>query len=325
MTMHTGRHVTDLMSEVAVIVPTLDRPRRAVALAWQLCHLDPRPAEIVFVFQRSSEQEVFRLQAPAGVASVMCPVKSAGAARNFGLSKCRGEFAAFIDDDCEPVSPQWASRLVESLLVSDCDLATGAVLGWAQSGGLGRKVLRRGNVVLPLLLHPLSNCESDRAGAVDTVWGCNFAARRSALEAVGGFSPLFSSPSLYEETELSLRVRRLRGSKVQYVPAASIRHVQAADGGQRPGGMGFSRRFLGREKAKLVSATYFPRFWRFVAAIFVNLGVFPVCYALRDRSVQSAISYISGFREGCKRYSQHGGHSRQTRADAPREVDGAFR
>ena len=72
--------------------------------------------------------------------------------------------------------------------------------------------------------------QHDRVRDVDYVTGAAMLVRRSVLERLGGFDPIFS-PAYAEDVDLCLRARKA-GFRIVYVPQARVWHkVSAATGG----------------------------------------------------------------------------------------------
>jgi GT2 family glycosyltransferase len=67
---------------------------------------------------------------------------------------------------------------------------------------------------------------------VDHVPGGNMSFRRDLLHELGGFDERFGGTAYLEETDVSVRVRRL-GYRVCFQPAASLIHLRAPAGGCR--------------------------------------------------------------------------------------------
>lgn len=221
------------LPRTAVVVPTLGRVEFTLDLHMRLHQLDPAPSQIVFVFQQEDEYVSFGNQSECGQAcSVLCSVRSAAAARNAGLQSIDADFVAFLDDDCVPLGADWLLRLVEPLAAGSLILSTGPVLDWGTASG-GATWIRTGYYLIPVILEPVGNPESDKDGWCHTVVGGNFAARVRELRILGGFNEAFGSPSLYEETELSVRLRRRTRSRIRFVAAAGVRHRQVGFGGMR--------------------------------------------------------------------------------------------
>lgn len=72
---------------------------------------------------------------------------------------------------------------------------------------------------------------TDRPSAVDWVSGACFLARRRVLEEVGGFDERYFM--YLEDTDLCWRLRQA-GYRVDYVPAASVSHVQGLSTAKHP-------------------------------------------------------------------------------------------
>ena len=109
------------------------------------------------------------------------------AARNFGVTKSRGELICFLDDDSIP-DPNWLTKIVEPF---NDHPNVGLVSGQTKSYYQDER--------LPLLL--------ERVIYSGKCWAtCNIAYKREAFEQVGGFDESFPEPS-WEDNDLGLRVR----------------------------------------------------------------------------------------------------------------------
>lgn len=242
--------------DVSVIVPTLGRPDDAVVLSHALAALSPAPAESLFVFQDTNDRDRFLAQRPADAAkALLAPQKSAGFARNWGAEHASSPLLAFIDDDCLPCDERWLESLTEPLGDRSVIMTTGAVRGWvAASGripGFGRAFR-----LCPPFLEPFGRPDSALSGFCDTVAGGNFAVHRAQFLDAGGFSEVFKSPSLYEETELSVRMRRRLRGRIRYVPNAAVLHMQATSGGMRSTSQVVDRTFIERQRWLLLREVY---------------------------------------------------------------------
>lgn len=257
--MSESRHVNQDRGrtlDVSVVVPTLGRPQHAVLLSRALAALEPSPVEVLFVFQDAADLDHF-VNSDVGHGSVplLADRKSAGYARNWGLRHARSALVAFLDDDCTPRDQTWLSNLVQPLDDPRTRLSTGAVLDWhAASGRL--PFTKRAFRLMPPFLEPFGRPDSTLTSTCDTVAGGNFAGRVAELRAAGGFSDAFSTPSLYEETELSRRMLRTFGGFITYVPSAAVRHSQQETGGMRVSGEGFSPDFIAQQRWILLREVY---------------------------------------------------------------------
>ena len=107
----------------------------------------------------------------------------------------------------------------------------------------------------PLLLS-WGNPEAQDSSFCGTVAGGNFAIRRSVFLESGGFSTAFGSPSLYEESEFSLRVAQRHRRRIWYTSEAPVAHRQEASGGMRVVRTIPSEEFLIAQKSLLFRAAY---------------------------------------------------------------------
>lgn len=286
---------------VSVVIPTLGRPVSAANLAQALFSLTPRPDEVIVVFQDKDEMLLVRERTsnwtpPGPLVLQFEAERSVTAARNSGARAAVGELLAFVDDDCMPVASDWLSELCRPLRDDpSCVAVTGPVTGWP-AAGRGVRIGRNAVPVVPLLCHPIGAAAASRGTRASTVWGGNFAVRRDAFDGVGGFrSDVFRSPCIYEETELSFRLRR-EGRYIGFVPSAAVRHAQETSGGQRSDGATFSPEFIGLHKRKLVrcvsrSASTFH------LSLFLNACLFGVLYLARSGG-DAARSYLRGLLNG---------------------------
>jgi len=99
----------------SIIVPTYNRPAELAACLEALCHLDyPRDFFEVIVVDDGSktllQAAVSDFLGRLDVTLVKQANAGPAAARNTGAKRAKGEFLAFIDDDCTP-SPDWLQKL----------------------------------------------------------------------------------------------------------------------------------------------------------------------------------------------------------------------
>ena len=149
-------------------------------------------------------------------------------ARNTGVIAARGQVVAFLDDDAS-AAPDW----IETLLRHYRDPEVLGVGGRADPVWPGR---RPG--WLPREFDWVVGCsylgQPTRPADVRNFIGANMSLRRSAFEAVGGFSHgigrVGRTPLGCEETELCIRVhQQIQPAHLRYDPAMVVRHRVSAD------------------------------------------------------------------------------------------------
>ena len=242
--------------DATVIIPTLGRVERAVALSQKLTTLRPKPSEIYFVFQNPKEFELWNLaHRNVDAIGLLCPKTGAAQARNFGAFTATSQNLVFLDDDCFPTTSEWLEKLIAPLARTEVLMVAGAVHGWHNfSGNWGWT--NRAFMLAPPFLTPWGNPASRRSSWCDTVPGGNFAVARQTFLDVGGFSEKFGTPSLFEEMELSLRVLNGRKRRIWFSHEAAVVHIQDEFGGMRAHWQRVSRSFIAHQKKILLESVY---------------------------------------------------------------------
>jgi GT2 family glycosyltransferase len=193
------------------------------------------PMEIIVVDNASTDGSAEAVRAAFPDARVIANTANLGFSRanNLGLRVARGEFVLVVNSDCE-VRPGAVAALV-AILEARPDVS---LVGPRTVGTDGAPQVSFGPSLTPLaewrqgrLVRGVKAGDVDslrRAAALaaeeqepDWVSASCFLARKSALDAVGGFDESFF---LYEEdVDLCLRLRRA-GGRVLYTPRAEVVH-----------------------------------------------------------------------------------------------------
>jgi glycosyltransferase involved in cell wall biosynthesis len=193
--------------DVSVVVPTYNRQDLLSKTLDTLLRQDCRSVryEVIVVDNNSSDgtravAEAFTRQSP-DVRYLFEPRQGVSHARNTGIDAAQAPIVAFIDDDVE-ASPNWITRITE-------------VLGdHPEIACVGGRIRPRWSQPPPSWLTPqfwgavalqdkseTPHFDADHASSCFAT--ANFVCRRSALEEVGGFSPLYVRD---EDRDLQLRL-----------------------------------------------------------------------------------------------------------------------
>jgi GT2 family glycosyltransferase len=142
-------------------------------------------------------------------------------ARNTALTAASGEYVVFLDDDAI-VQPGWVGGYRRFF----SHPPNGRI------GGAGGAVEPDFEIPPPAWVWQGTGCVPEPGrdrpcAAGDNPWGCNFAVRRAAAIAAGGFNPVLGHrgtvSGAYEEVELLDRIRRA-GQEVWWVAGVGVRH-----------------------------------------------------------------------------------------------------
>ena len=129
------------------------------------------------------------------------PKRGPAANRNFGAGQGRGEWIAFVDDDCLP-SPGWVRALCEAARLEPIEVVEGKTVCPG----------KRDN--------PFEEHVENLTGGV--YWSCNLAVRREAFEALGGFDEAFLEAG-GEDMEFAWRIKK-QGLRCRFAPGLLVLH-----------------------------------------------------------------------------------------------------
>jgi GT2 family glycosyltransferase len=219
---------------ISVVIPTLNREGPlCTTLEYFLEREEYRPFEVIVIDQSERHDQAtteFLAKNAGNMRLVNTPFKSLTRARNHGVGLAEGEIVVFVDDDTEPfegflaghASPYRDDRIW---------MATGPVLA------PGEKFLERGELDEARYERIIGGdefCVQARFDYAPCLWapGCNFSARKSAIERAGGFDESFHGVAVGEDAEFSHRIRTI-GGMIFYSAAAALIHNAALSGGCR--------------------------------------------------------------------------------------------
>jgi glycosyltransferase involved in cell wall biosynthesis len=208
---------------LSVVVPTRDRPlmldRALASLRESLDDAD----ELVVVDSASAEPGATEdVAAGHGARVVRCARPGGSVARNAGWRSATHALVAFCDDDIW-VAEEWADALVAAF---DATAGVGFVTGRIDIPP-GQQV--RGVAIS--IIDRLESSEYDARSRGLLGHGANMAARRTALEQVGGFDELLGAGARFPGSEEGDLFDRLfaAGWRGRYEPGAHRWHDQWRD------------------------------------------------------------------------------------------------
>jgi O-antigen biosynthesis protein len=175
-----------------------------------LNHCDYPDLEVIVCDDGSSDDTVAIAQRfPFKVLAL--PRGGLSAARNAGIEAATGEIVAFLDSDAF-CHPSWPYHLAIALEGDDVVATGGPNLPVAGVGLVERAVAQSPGAPMEVLT------DDDRA---EHVPGCNMAFRKSALEEIGGFDPVFRAAG--DDVDVCWKLLD-RGYSISFSPAAQVRH-----------------------------------------------------------------------------------------------------
>jgi GT2 family glycosyltransferase len=133
------------------------------------------------------------------------------AARNVGLARASGEIVAYTDADVV-VDPDWLTYLVQPMLRSEAVGSGGPNVVPPDDPWMAQCVARSPGGPTHVLLDD---------HVAEHVPGCNMAFRREALEAIGGFTPIYLRAG--DDVDVCWRLQA-RGWRIGFAPSALVWH-----------------------------------------------------------------------------------------------------
>ena len=249
---------------VSIIIPTYNRGQCLVDTLESLLLQDYPRFEIIVVDQSTKEfpeKNKYLKDHQNEILYFHLDKPSTPAAKNFGVQKSRGEIILFVDDDVLA-----SKRLISAHIENYTDPWIGGVSGRVVTPGQALE-LKHSHVGT---ISPWGTVSGGFSSLIRqpvyNVLGCNCSWRKRAFEQVegGGFDTNFIGNALREETDLALRIQKLKW-KIIFDPLAELTHVRAVSGGCRKDNrLGWYHDFFHNETyffLKHKSRIWFPLFW----------------------------------------------------------------
>ena len=206
-----GPDVRATWPKVSVVVCAYNAAETMAECLESLGRLDYPDYEVIVVNDGSKDQtgDIARRFGFARVIDI--PNGGLSAARNVGLAHASGAIVAYTDSDVR-VDRDWLSHLVQPFLHSDVVGSGGPNVVPADDPWVAQCVARAPGGPTHVLL-------DDRTA--EHVPGCNMAFRREALEAIGGFNPIYLRAG--DDVDVCWRLQA-RGWRIGFAPSALVWH-----------------------------------------------------------------------------------------------------
>jgi cellulose synthase/poly-beta-1,6-N-acetylglucosamine synthase-like glycosyltransferase len=173
--------------------------------------LDYPNFEVIVVSDGSTDETASIARGYPGVRVFETANQGLSAARNEGMRAAGGEIIAYIDDDAYP-DPHWLQYLAHAFRNSAHAAIGGPNLPPPSDGPIAECVTKAPGGPIHVLV------SDDLA---EHIPGCNFAIRKSALEAIGGWDPIYRAAG--DDVDVCWRLQE-RGLTIGFHPAAVVWH-----------------------------------------------------------------------------------------------------
>ncbi len=142
---------------------------------------------------------------------ITTPNQGVSAARNVGLRAATGEIVAYIDSDAN-ADPDWLSYLATTYLKFDIDGVGGPNFVPLEDNWLAKCVYRSPGGPTQVMLNDVH---------AEHIPGCNMSFRKAALDAIGGFDPIFRAAA--DDVDICWRLID-DGRQIGFSPSAVVWH-----------------------------------------------------------------------------------------------------
>jgi GT2 family glycosyltransferase len=212
---------------VSVVVVTMNRPGHVQTCLDRLAAQVPRPDQVIVIDASPDDRTRDVVARHPGVLYRRNELGYGHmtASRNIGLAAATGDVVSFIDDDAF-AHPGWLAGLLDAYRLHPEAAAVGGRAlnnnpneATAGLDNLGR-IRPNGEICGYFAADPGGVIE------VDHMVGCNMSFRRETLARLGGFRDDFPGTEVCEESDMSVRVKRI-GGRIFFTPFAVVDHVAA--------------------------------------------------------------------------------------------------
>jgi len=288
------------MTKVSVIIPTYNRLNSLLKLLVSLKTEVNNTIELLIIEQViNNSHEIKRVIGKwnSPTTYYLLTEKNFVLALNFGLSKSKGNFVLYLDDDVIV-----RKNLIKHHLNNYADPAVGAVVGRVITKNQKPDLYNFRTARVSILGTVSNGFSSSIRQEVDTVIGCNMSWRKTALRNIGGFDKNYTGSAIRNETDASLRIKKL-GYIIVFDPGAEVYHDRAPTGGMRKseGRIEWYRSFFSNityfflmHRPHILFLLYLLTFWNWFIRCMFGFG--------REFSSRSMITPVLGIWDGIRKY-----------------------
>lgn len=211
--------------KVSVVVAAYNAARTLEDCLTSLGKLRYPDYEVIVVNDGSTDaSEVIARRFPFGCIST--PNQGISAARNVGLQAATGEIVAYLDSDAR-ADPDWLHYLAVTFMKFNVAGVGGPNIVPPEDNWVAKCVYRAPGGPTHVMLNDQY---------AEHIPGCNMSFRKSALEAIGGFDPIFRMAA--DDVDICWRLLD-SGSQIGFSPSAVVWHHR------RPSVKGYWRQQVG--------------------------------------------------------------------------------
>jgi GT2 family glycosyltransferase len=208
-----GRRPSELLDHapaVSVVVCSYNGGSTLEQCLTSLREADYPDREVILVDDGSTDSTREIVSRFPEVRAIHQPNRGLSVARNVGLQAATGEVVAYTDSDCL-ADPDWLTLLVHRLQSSEAAAVGGPNLS-PEDGRVAACVDASPG-------QPTHVLEDDQVA--EHIPGCNMAFRREALEAIGGFDPVYRQAG--DDVDVCWRLQA-NGGWIAFAPSAFVWH-----------------------------------------------------------------------------------------------------
>jgi GT2 family glycosyltransferase len=219
-----------MIKRTSIIIISYKRKHRLLSLLDGLSSSAIPNIEILIVEQgENNETEIsaFARKEKISLKYIYLPTPSMTHARNVGARAATGELLLFLDDDVMP-----RPGLIPGHIKNFADMQVAATCGRCLTLGQPVEAGKVNTGRISLFGVFSDGFSSTIKQKVDTVIGCNMCWRKNVFLELGGMDEQFTGNALREESDLSLRAKKV-GYTIVFEPTAVIEHLREETGGAR--------------------------------------------------------------------------------------------